>query len=340
MRCQRCQFENVPGESRCLKCGSILSPDSVAVDIHPPRMVKWKGPFRAAGRWFRLHRILLENSVRIPAPAFLKIMSADAYLSIVVSIIPGLAHILEGRFREVRWFVLAWFSAICAGIFFYGNTLGLTLLGVAVGLHGWIAFEHTLSKERIEISRKFFIFVMLLAVIGLLYWGIRRIAFRDFVFGFSNLTVPYQNVEQGDLMLARRSRVQANLLTRGSLVITSLRGAGGHGARWGGGAMVVQIVGLPGENIEFTDTAFIINGKPLKNEQFPVPPWLRERNIPAISIPEGSYFINAVYNVHGRGAVNAGMVGNVCLVKISGIQAKAVMRWFPLARRGFLRSNE
>lgn len=323
-----------------MKCGSVLSAESVAADIHPPRMEKWKGPLRAAGRWFRLHGILPESSVRIPAPAFLKIMSADAYLSIVVSIIPGLAHILEGRFREVRWFVLAWFLAICAGILFYGNTLGLTLLGVAVGLHGWIAFEHTLSKEQIEISRKYFIFMILLAVMGLLYWGVRRIAFRDFVFGFSNLTVPYQNVEQGDLVLARRSRVQANLLTRGSLVITSLRGAGGHGAIWGGGAMVVQIVGLPGEKIEIADSVYIVNGKTLKSEQFPVPQWLRERNIPAISIPEGSYFINAVYNVHGRGAVNAGTVGNACLIRISDIQATAVMRWLPLTRRGFLRSNE
>ncbi len=143
-------------------------------------------------------------------------------------------------------------------------------------------------------------------------------------------------------MLARRSEAQANLLSRGSLVVTSLRRIGTHGAAWGGGTTVVQIVGLPGEKIEIAASVFIINGKKLNSEEFPVPQWLCDRKIEAISVPEGSYFTNAVYNVNerGRDAVNAGTVGNACLIRISDIQATAVMRWLPLTRRGFLRSNE
>ena len=44
MRCNRCQFENMPGYDSCVQCGSILKAASGQVETEPPRMSKWKIP--------------------------------------------------------------------------------------------------------------------------------------------------------------------------------------------------------------------------------------------------------------------------------------------------------
>jgi hypothetical protein len=301
-------------------------------------MGKWKRPFRDVLRWFRLHA---PGADKIHIPAFMKIMSGNAVLGLILSIIPGLAHCIEGRFHEVRWFVLGWLLALLVGIFFYGGSIGFLLLGVAAALHGWIALSHKLYKEHDEIPKKLFDFGALLLIFGLLYWGVRRTVFRDFDFSYATFLVPYQNIQQGDVLLTRRSRAEADSLTRGSLVVVQLREVGGDNFVWAReGEAVVQIVGLGGERVGIKNYSFSVNGRVLDSEQFPVPQWLRERTIETVDVPDNSYFMNAVYNVYGRRAVDARLVGNACLIRESAIEAKVVMRWLPLTRRGFLRPNE
>ena len=53
MRCQRCGFENPPSQGRCFRCGSILEGGAVEVGVYPPRMAKWKRPFRGLIRQAR-----------------------------------------------------------------------------------------------------------------------------------------------------------------------------------------------------------------------------------------------------------------------------------------------
>jgi len=304
-------------------------------------MDRWKGPFRAVPRWIRLRTRFGE---RLRVPAFLRIMSGNAALGLLLSLIPGLAQAVDGRFREVRWFVVGWLVLLPAGIFFYGSGAGFLLLGIAVGLHGWIAFRHSLMKEHAEIGQRMFDFSMLLVIFGLLYWGVRSTLFGDFVFGYTNLTIPYQSVESGDMLLARRSLSGAEDLKRGDFVQTSL-GMVGRGRRIfsrGGARTIVQIVGLGGEKVEITDKAYVIDGRMLDSEQYPVPEWLKGRKIGPIIVDVNSYFVNAIYNVDVRGSVGltAEMVRQACMVKSSEVESKAIMRWFPLKRRGFLKENE
>ncbi len=337
MRCQRCQFENVPGESRCFKCGSILSGQSVTVDVHPPRMGKFARPFRAVFRRLRTWQVLPDGGIQAWFPDWLKIMSWNAFFAIALSIAPGLAHLAQGRFRQIRWYFVGWVVFISVGMFLYGSNLGFLLVGLAVAAHAWIAFDASLIKEHSETGPKAFDIVMLLVFFAFIYWGVRVVAFRDFVWGYTSITIPYQSVQSGDLLLARYSLAQTNPLPRGSLVLVPLA----HTAR-GEGRMLVQIVGLPGERIKITDAAFFVDGKTLDVERFPVPEWLQGHNIAAIAVPEDSYFISTVYNVTIRGnrALDTGLVAGACLVKFSEVQARAIMRWFPLARRGFLRPYE
>jgi hypothetical protein len=80
----------------------------------------------------------------------------------------------------------------------------------------------------------------------------------------------------------------------------------------------------------------------MDGEQFPFPQWLRERKIGVIRVPDGLYFVSAGYNVtvHGNATLDTELVERACLVKRSEVEATAVMRWFPLSRRGFLRLDE
>lgn len=281
--------------------------------------------------------VLPEAIPRPRVPAFMKIMSGNSLLGLILSIVPGLAHFAEGRFREVRWFVLGWFLSLIAGIFFYGSSIGLLLLGLAVGLHGWIAFSHALAEEKDEPSEKIRTLVILLIFFSIFYWGIRRVVFQDFVFGLSNLTVPYQKIQQGDTLLGRRSSVQANLLARGSLVIARFPQIYNYkvikGRRY---ETTGEIAALPGEKIEIIEGRFVVNGRVLDGEKFPVPGWMSGFNLSQI-VPDDRYFVSTTYNIGGYGMnVTADLITDACILSKGDIEAIAVMRWFPLNKRGFL----
>lgn len=339
MRCQRCQFENMPGESRCFRCGSALDGAAIAVDIHPPRMARWKGPIRSISRWIRLHSLLPEAVANPKVPAYFKIMSGNAFAGILLSIIPGFAHLLNDRFREVVLWVTAWVIIFIAGIFFYGSGTGLLFIGFAIGIHSWIVFTHALIKEHTEAKEKFTDFIMLLVFFGLFYFGVRMTAFRNFVFGFSNLAVPYQNIQQGDMLLAFRSRANPEYVKQGAFVTTNLREFGERIFFRTEGKMAVQIVAVGGETVGVNNGIFVVNGRPLDKEHFPVPRWLQGQKL-CISVPQGSYFINAEYNIWGHVPPNEAMLRNACVVAGSRIEATAVMRWLPVSKRGFLKAED
>jgi hypothetical protein len=178
-------------------------------------------------------------------------------------------------------------------------------------------------------------------IVGLLYSGVRRYAFGDFIFGYTNLTIPYQDVQAGDMLLARRSLSGAADIHRGSLVLVPVRRVSGQGDNASGTFMFGQVVGFTGEQIEIEDDIFLINGRPLDDKQYPVPRWLRGKDLEVISVPPESYFVSTEYNVYIRGIVlNANFVSRTCVMRTTEIDAGAIMRWFPLARRGFLRMSQ
>lgn len=343
MRCQRCQFENVPGESRCFKCGSILGGQDVSVDVYPPRMSKWQGPFRAVIRRLRCWRVLPEGGIGAWIPEWMKIMSGNAFLSLILSIVPGFAHLAQRRFRQVLWYFVAWFVFLLTGIFLYGDPLGFLLIGLAVATHVWIAFHAALLVEHQDIGYRIFDVASLLFFYMFFYWGIRTMVFGDFVFANTALISPLQNIQPGDCQLARRSLSQPGPFSRGTLVlIYPVREVVGY-RRWravSGELMTVQIVGLPGEEVKIKDNAFVVNGRILDTNEYSVPNWMVVLKLGAINVGDGSYFVNNVYTITGRGALTEAMVRSVCMVSARDIVAKVIMRWLPLTRRGFLRSDK
>jgi hypothetical protein len=181
---------------------------------------------------------------------------------------------------------------------------------------------------------------MVLVAFAFLYWGIRSIVFRDFVLGYTNMTIPYQNVQSGDLLLARRSRAHVDKLPRGSLILGNFHQLYGNQVTHNTYEMMGQVIALPGEKIKIVEGRFVVNDQELDIDKFPVPGWLSKARLSA-TIPTGSYFVSTVYQFYGHGMqLTSSMISNVCVLKKGDIEALAVMRWFPLAKRGFLRPDQ
>ena len=156
------------------------------------------------------------------------------------------------------------------------------------------------------------------------------------------MTITCNRRGAGDYLLARRSRLRREPLTRGALVLAFLEDTRDGIIMSGGGRDmgIVQVVGLPGEKLEIKGKTFWINDEQLDVEKYPLPAWLHNMTM-SVTIPKGSYFISAEYNVEAHGRVlNVLDVTGVCLVGSGSFEAKAFMRWMPLMRRGFIRDTE
>ena len=344
MRCQRCQFENMPGQTACFKCGSVLDGKATTVDVHPPRMAPWKKPIRDMARWARRWRILPSGSPAKDRTSRIKMDSEDysCLWGLLLSIIPGLAHLIHHRFREIRWYFLGWLIALGIGLFLYGTNIGLCFVGLAVGLHAWIAVQHSLMKRLETLGERLGAVLVVLVILAVVYHFLPRLILPNLTGGYTVLTLPHQNIQRGDYLLAWRDTVSDHPLPRGTLVLTRLTTIDERRRfRWRSreeGTMIVQIVGLPGETVQIIDNVFIINGHPLDSETYPVPQWLQGQKFSGIVPPE-TYFVSSEYNIN-RNRIREGHIRTACLIRFDAVQARAFMRWLPLSRRGFIEETE
>jgi hypothetical protein len=336
MRCQRCKFENIPGQKTCIKCGSILESDGTVINVYPPRMPGWQKPFRDMSRWVRRQGTHAGMAKEVVIPGWVRIILQDGFLGLLASIVPGLAHFIMGRFKEIRWYFIAWAGLLLAGFFLYGGTIGSVLIAAAIGVHVWIGLQYGFIKQLTQFGTKIFTALMVLIVLSLIYWVVPGLVFPNLASGHISFDIPYRNIKQGDYFLVHRHMSEGSVIPRGSLILI-------HPARLGyrltrsPQTIIGQVVGNAGEKVEISKGAFVINGQKLDPAKYPVPEWLRDSTI-SINIGSKCYFVSAAYNVyaHGRGLANADIV-SVCIVNAADIEGKAFILWLPLARRGFLR---
>jgi len=340
MRCERCKFENIPGQKTCIKCGSALEIKSIALNVYPPRVSIWKKPFRNASRFMRRLGIVPQQNVKSLVPPWLKEIFSDSVLGLFLSIIPGLAHLIQKCFREIRWYFLAWLILLILGLFTYGSSAGYICLGLAIGVHAAIAVQYGIIKKLANLREKIAIIFFVLIGLTLIYRYIPRLLLPNLYGGYSGLTVPYHKVEAGDYLLAWGDLDQEELLSRGSIVLihpvtlTNYR----RRVNRSGDLMIGQIVGLAGEQVEIAEGSFIIDGQKLDTGKYPVPEWLLHVTKMSVKIPGDEYFISVPYTVRAHGVrLSSSYIQQVCSLRAGDIEAKAFMRWWPLSRRGFLR---
>jgi type IV secretory pathway protease TraF len=342
MRCVRCEFENIPGQTRCIRCGSILEMGRGAVAIYPPRMPAWRKPFRHAMRRLRGLHLAPQKSVLARISPRLEPVISDSLVGLVLNAIPGFAHLLNGRLREVRLLLPLWLVLLGAGLFLYGSPMGFLLIGLAIGTHAWIAISYGLFREVGDFFARLGAALVVVVLLAVLYWATPRLVVPSLTPAYTALTIPALHVHAGDTFLVWRRDGAEETLLRGALVlirppnlVVGREYRAGESTR----PMIGQVVGLPHEVVQIWGDTFVIGRKPLDPNSFPVPQWLRRRGDRArVPVPADSYFVSSEYTLGGRTnvAVTDQMIANACLVKASDIRGRPFLHWWPLRERKFV----
>jgi hypothetical protein len=303
-------------------------------------MSSWKRPFRNISRFIRSIKIAPEQNIRAVIPASIKKHLNNNLVWLFLSIIPGFGHVAQSCFKEIRWYFWAWLILILAGLFCYGSRATFILLGLAIGIHTSIALQSGIIKDLGDLKDKIIIGIGVLIVLVLIYWYVPQVIFHNIVGGYSGLTIPPLDITRGDYLLGRRNFDHTALLQRGTLVlIHPALFRNYRGVNRSREMVFAEIVGIAGDQLQIVDDTFIINEQKLDVERYPVPLWLRNRDISAI-IPDDNYFVSVPYYVQAHGVeLNSSVILRMCLVKPSDIEAKAFLRWWPLSRRGFIKED-
>ena len=260
----------------------------------------------------------------------------DGTVGLALSIVPGLAHLVAGRFRQVWGWWLLWLGCLTAGVFVFGSVWALPLLGLAIALHARIALSYGLWRMLTGIGEKVVILVFLILVLSVVYripsWatGISWVP--------SAVTIPAYQVSEGDYLVMRRFSPGQAPLARGTLVLFRAAVYRGGPNDWIHLRTTGQIIGLPGELVTLRGSVFEVGGQVLPPERFPVPGWLQQRQA-VIGVPAEAYFVSTRYQIQGHGVavVDQGVIREMAVVAASDIRGTAVMRWWPLSRRGWLK---
>ena len=249
---------------------------------------------------------------------------------IVVSAAPGLAQLIQRRFRSIRVIWLCWLLGLALTLFFLSlRGIALLLFGLTVVLHAWIAADGALLFT--QLKRVFARLVGLgvaIAWVCLVYWGVRVTVFRSVIGGEAVFDMPHHDVARHDYLLGRRG---TGVLRRGDLVIL----------RVPNGNAVSEIIGLPNELIEVSLGRFRINGEVLDPMRYQVPDWLRRRQV-SVRLRSDEYLVRMGYRVqvaNNRRLVERAVRGSLVAGRRM-ILGRPFMRWMPLRRRGFLEDAE
>ena len=218
MRCPRCEFENMPGQEKCFKCGSVLENKTEAINVNPPRMFSWKRPFRFFPRFIRSFGFMSSMGKGIRVLRWIKLASTIGIFGIVLSIIPGLSHVIQRRFKDVKWYVLAWFILMAAGAFFYGGFFGLCFFGLAIAAHTWVALDSSVLKEGQELGYIMLAYGLTALMMTMVYRGVNNLAINMEVAPI-NIDIPYQNIKAGDYVLARTNTLEIEDMGRGAIAL-------------------------------------------------------------------------------------------------------------------------
>ncbi|NLE29896.1 MAG: hypothetical protein GX629_09540 [Phycisphaerae bacterium] len=354
MECPRCQFHNMPGLTTCFRCGSVLTSDQVAIDVHPPRALGIAKPFRAIERMLRRYFYYekIEDSGktmrwfwRVSLRGFnagVNLLGQSVF-SIIVSLIPGLQQIIDGNFHSVKKYCITWLVLILVGLFFYGSNIGLFLIGLALGVHAWITLlGWNAIHSGVNVFRRLRMVATVIIAFGIVYWLVGRQISNSLPHTFTSQDYPYYNVHSGHLLVGRNlDKDDLSHLRRGDLVMVNAS-ALYDGHRGQTFKVVGQIVGMPGDVIDLKKDHFVVNGEELKADHFPVPDLFHGREL-TISVPSDCYFIACDYTINAHGATEQmvrDVLRNGCLFRHDDLIARMTFRWLPVLRRGFLKELE
>jgi|GEM_PF-2855322 len=225
MQCPACQFENMPGEERCVRCQALLAPDPIlAGDTLPPRarnryslrrrlQRRWNPLAESVGRWWK--------SRSLPMPVLLPPGTvADGRALGLSLLLPGLGQWRRGRRRPGAGFLASWLMCLLNAVNLYPFGVSALALVLGVVLHALAAAEaggvaRIAPRRPRSAARALALLVLPLALLYLVAERSVRAAFEFPVCGFR---LEASRIAAGDTLVARRQAPAYDRLRRGDTV--------------------------------------------------------------------------------------------------------------------------
>lgn len=247
MQCPQCRFENMPGLEKCAFCQTPLTAKK-AIPIHPPR-ARWRRPLRAP--LYLLRRVnnrfvsvekqsKLDKGLRELIGVF-----ADCVF-MVLSVVPGLGHLLRGKLWSIRYYWIAYVVVLAMGLAAFGTNQGSIALGVAIGLHAWMMLDAgQFRKAFADGPGRFVGFILVMILVGYFgYWSIPRFL----VSGIRTAGgMPGEQIAPGDFLLVDKRSDQKKHLRRGDLVIYDIHARTIRYHAVGKGSVLGRVLALPND---------------------------------------------------------------------------------------------
>jgi hypothetical protein len=331
MQCASCEFQNMPGNTRCLRCGATLQLATAAVDVEPPR----------ASSRSKVLRRFVPGSVTRTALQFRRSQAIEQWRRAQLPAgclprlaVPGWAQAYLGNRVQARRFFWSWLGLGLAGLLCYGSQLGAVWLGGMVAVHVGSIIDVSWRRDPVETQAQRGALAAALGVValvayGALLWNVQRVVdTRQWI----TVGEPFA---PSDVVLYRQNAYAGAAPQPGDLVLFSNssstlgRTEQGHQARFQtDGQWVDRVIAGPGSRVRWESGALWVDDQ--ASELRPLNPARMPQRL-ELTVPAGSYCVFPTTDPF------IGPAEGTCFVPRGRIMGRAIARNYPPWRIWLLR---
>ncbi|HEX2970886.1 MAG TPA: S26 family signal peptidase [Tepidisphaeraceae bacterium] len=357
MQCSNCHFENMPGSAVCGRCGTSLTLEAAAIDVHPPRAGggrKWLRRQLPLGRAALggVRRFILAtgagvlHTVTVPtARQMLNALSLPrvAFGALWRSAIPGWSHCYLGLPKRGRWFLLAFLALLLPGLVFLGTGWGSFLIGLAFSVHSAAVLDvFNQAAQPTSVRRQLVqAFVVAILLFGVLYIPIGRFIGLFAEPQIIQLSMP--PLQAGDVLLVNNLAYRGTGRPQPGDVVhyqsgnyqRRTPGPNGHGIinYYYQGPRIDRVIAGPGARVRWEAGWLTINGQ--RSVLRPLNPRMLPQRL-EIEVPKDCYLIFATTTPNLGPTADAETWQALSCVPRENIQGRVYLRTHPLSRFGDL----
>lgn len=348
MLCPVCGFENMPNQEACARCRAQLN---VAEPSEPKAL---RPPRAGILRLFRPAQYVVNRIVDcLPSRMSERLgrlfvggetLPGSATAAIVLSVLPGLGHLLDGRKRAALIAFAAWAVVVVLTVNFYAGMVGGLLVGLAVGIHTGVMFDAGRVRQHAETLRsRLHVMLLLLITVGIGYFLIDRMVRRRIGFVTSAFSLAAADVEPKDYLLISR---RPAAYRRGDLVMAS---SIDHSMYRVGhetyidlsipGETVFVVIAVAGDEVQASQEGVRVNGSLVRKDDLPDGRVPLPKEPLTVTVPAGRVValcpirrVQAMVDTEDSD-VALFVWQHLYLMRTSNIRGRAVGVYLPIGRR-------
>ncbi len=204
MQCVNCQFENMPGLTSCVRCGSSLTLATATIDVHPPRAGRWSKKWRKISGHRRLSEapFRLANALAVLVEQVLRIRGVAFDVPIYTALIPGWPQYAAGRRVLAIVHLASYVLFLVPTVLFLGSAVSTLCLGLAFSSH----FSSVLSAliiSRRDLRTRWQCGFFMIAIVAL-FVCLPMYRLLDWFGWPMELLQPMAGFQRGDVVLLER----------------------------------------------------------------------------------------------------------------------------------------